>query len=98
MKPGLSLLALALAGIEVVEPLSEIQRTKASLLAAIRRPQSSQHRVEVEAAIDRIHGLAKRAPREFLRPLEPGSFRTVWTTVTADTLLGPLLGHTPGIV
>ena len=96
MRSGLFLLPLALVGLEVVQCFQEIQRAKTSLLAAIQKPQSRLHREQVESVIDRIHSLAKKAPREFLRPLQSGSYRTVWTTVTADSFFGPLLGHTPG--
>lgn len=76
--------------------LGELRQARADLLEAVRRPQSPIHLRQVETIIERMNSLAKSSPRDHLRPLQSGSYRTVWTSVTADSVLGPLLGHTPG--
>jgi hypothetical protein len=56
---------------------------KEQLLRAIKRRQSIPARIGVEKAIQDL--IALRLP---VKPLQPGVYRTVWTSVSSDSFLG----------
>lgn len=75
--------------------LRTVKVARTSLLETVRLPQSKKNRVAVEALISELKQLASLNPRDCLKPLAGGSFRTVWTSVSADSLLGMLLKQSP---
>lgn len=64
----------------------------------ISRPQSRKSRQKVEQVIDELNGVANANPAVFKKPVTPGAYRTVWSTVTSDTLIGQLLGQKASVV
>ena len=68
------------------------------LLEAIRLPQSKQNRVKVELLIEELSAKAIKNKSTMKRPIQSGSYRTVWSTVTADSLIGTILRKPPSNV
>ena len=73
-------------------PTPTVEQAKGRLLKGLSRRQSSPARAEVESAIEQL--VACGAPIK--RPFQGGVFRTVWTSVSANTLLG--VGSSPSLI
>jgi hypothetical protein len=75
--------------------LRTISDVKRDVLKSIKLQQNKVNRKTVETLITELGELSKKSPKEYLKPVMPGSYRTLWTTVSADNLLGQLLQQTP---
>lgn len=65
------------------------------LLEAASKKQSITNRIEVERLIDELTELSSRNKGALRRPMQDGSYRTAWSTVTADNFFGFLLNNSP---
>ena len=67
-----------------------------SLLRSIGMVQSRESRKTVEALVSELALTASKHPNVFLKDIKVGrAYRTVWSTVTSDTLAGFLLKQKP---
>eukprot|EP00596_Hydrurales_sp_CCMP1899_P005812 CAMPEP_0119042750 /NCGR_PEP_ID=MMETSP1177-20130426/16127_1 /TAXON_ID=2985 /ORGANISM="Ochromonas sp, Strain CCMP1899" /LENGTH=223 /DNA_ID=CAMNT_0007009743 /DNA_START=137 /DNA_END=808 /DNA_ORIENTATION=+ len=69
-----------------------------SILDNIRLPQSTVNRMKVEQNIEDIEKFLGNNNKNMRKPIADGSYRTLWTSVTADNLLGKLLKQSPSCV
>jgi len=76
---------------------STARTTTDALLSAVTKPQSQRNREVVEAEIEKLAALARTKP-QLRKQISPGSWRTLWTTVTADSIIGQLLSQSPSQV
>jgi hypothetical protein len=67
------------------------------LIEAATRPQSSGNRQLVESLIKDLSNEAK-ANKKYCKPISAGSYRTVWTSVTAASPIGVLKRDKPSVV
>lgn len=65
------------------------------MLEAASRSQSITNRIEVERLIDELTELSSRNKDALRKPIQAGSYRTAWSTVTADNFVGFLLNNPP---
>ena len=69
-----------------------------NLIEEVSRVQSSHSRKRVETAIQELTQIADSRPAAFKKPVAPGAYRTVWSTVTSDSFFGQILRQTPSNV
>eukprot|EP00607_Mallomonas_marina_P006949 CAMPEP_0182429544 /NCGR_PEP_ID=MMETSP1167-20130531/30444_1 /TAXON_ID=2988 /ORGANISM="Mallomonas Sp, Strain CCMP3275" /LENGTH=187 /DNA_ID=CAMNT_0024613359 /DNA_START=116 /DNA_END=676 /DNA_ORIENTATION=+ len=78
------------------QPISPAKGLADDILKKASRPQGRQNRVAVEQCIGALSEKAKEFPNRYLKPnVESGAWRTIWTSVSADTLPGRILKSTP---
>lgn len=80
------------------EARKSITLLKRELINAVALPQSTANRLMVEEIIQDLQVCAKASRKTYLRKLEAGSYRTIWTSVSADSLIGQLLRQTPSCI
>lgn len=68
------------------------------LLGAASKTQSITNRIHVERLINELTETALQNKATMCKPIQPGSYRTVWSTVTADNFFGFLLNNKPSNV
>lgn len=69
-----------------------------NLIALVNSKQSYENKVKVEKEIKRLSSLADSNPTLLKKSIEPKSWRTIWTSVTANTLIGSSIGNKPSNV
>lgn len=66
-------------------------RTK-EILSRANHPQSLQNKLAVEEAIEELYKMGVKNPSRYQMAISSGSWRTIWTTVTSNSIVGRLLG------
>lgn len=98
MMPEISYVLLFLVNIQFVltDKLS-VKPVVKSILETIRLPQGKLNRMKVEKYIEDIVQILEN-DKKMRKPIANGSYRTLWTSVTADNLLGTLLKQSPSCI
>lgn len=73
------------------QPHSAVQ----SLISLSVRPQSKENRKLVESQIHVVSELANHKTAQYKKSSIAGAWRTVWTTVTSDNVIGNILRNKP---
>ena len=81
-----------------VQSLTDLSAGGLELLEAASQPQSSKNRRIVEDLMASMEIAAKKKPASLKKPIAPGNYRTVWSTVTADSFFGSILRRKPSCV
>lgn len=68
------------------------------LLQAASKSQSVTNRIRVEELVEELTKAASQRPFLLRKPIESGSYRTVWSTVTSDNFFGFLMNNPPSNV
>lgn len=80
----------------VKRDMDDTRSLSESLLRSIGMVQSRDSRKTVEALVTELSLTASKHPNIFLKDIKVGrAYRTVWSTVTSDTLAGFLLKQNP---
>lgn len=70
-----------------------------SIIQAVNKPQSSSNRLAVEREINFLASKAAKDPKKFKKPIRTGSaYRTLWSSVTADNIIGQIASQKPSVI
>lgn len=75
-----------------------INENVCDLLSLTKQRQCPQNAIAVEGKINELRELAALYPKECRKSISPGSWRTVWTSVTSQSILGTLFQSTPASI